>query len=70
MEPTYTTGLASLFSVAARVERFVYHYDRPNQQWNVFKVIGGRENYICSFSTSEAANAFCKSAMEVGDVSN
>lgn len=39
---------------------YVFHKDIPNNQWNVFKVVDGRENYVCSFPTLEAARDFCE----------
>lgn len=56
----YQTGLASLFTAIARVERrYVYHYDVPNNRWNVFEVVDGRENYLRFFVELEDARDFC-----------
>ena len=42
---------------------FVYHFDLQNDQWNVFKIVNGREEYVCSFHELEEADQFCESAM-------
>lgn len=56
----YGTGLASIFAITAReVKKFDYHYDYPNEQWNVFDPQGG---YVCSFGSASEARDFCKSA--------
>lgn len=34
-----------------------YHFDHPNNQWNVFD---GRGLYVCSFYTAKEADDFCK----------
>lgn len=60
METKYQTGLASLFTTIARVERrYVYHYDVPNSRWNVFEVVDGRENYKGFFVELQNARDFC-----------
>lgn len=41
---------------------FAYHYDIPNKQWNVFKVVDGHEEYVCSFPELEEADQYCKTA--------
>ena len=56
----YETKPTGLFATAARKVRYVYHYDRPGEQWNVFKIVYGQEEYVCSFSTAEAASTFCQ----------
>lgn len=56
----YKSGPASLFTAFARVERrYVYHKDLPNNRWNVFEVVNGRENYLRSFHELEDARDFC-----------
>jgi hypothetical protein len=30
---------------------YAYHFDYPNQQWNVFQVVKGQEQFYCSFKT-------------------
>ena len=44
---------------------YKYHYDKPNDQWNVFKVIHGVELYVCSFTTLAEAQRFCKTENDV-----
>ena len=39
--------------------KFVCHYDFPNEQWNVFKIVNGQEEFFCSFLTAEDATDFC-----------
>jgi len=39
---------------------YVKHYDHPNQQWNIFFEDDGRQMYLCSFSTVEEADRFCR----------
>ena len=43
---------------------FKKHFDLQNNQWNIFKVVNGREEYVCSFHAHEKdlAQAFCNSA--------
>jgi hypothetical protein len=56
----YQAGSASLFATAAReTAKYNWHYDYPNQQWNVFD---GNGNYVCSFGTADEAREFCSSA--------
>ena len=37
---------------------YTYHFDHPNQQWNVFQIVNGREEYRCSFKTLEEVNEY------------
>lgn len=39
---------------------YVFHKDIPNNQWDVFKIVNGREEFICAFETKEAARDFCE----------
>jgi hypothetical protein len=41
---------------------YVFHRDIPGQQWNVFKVRNGQEQYVCSFLKLLNAIAFCISS--------
>ena len=59
MATNYQSGLASLFSVAARSAKYVTHKDWANGGWNVFGLAGGREEFIQAFSTLEDAQSFC-----------
>lgn len=36
-----------------------YHYDHVTDQWNIFKVVGGREEYVRFFNELEDARSFC-----------
>ena len=47
---------------------YVYHYDRANEQWNVFLKTNGREEYVCSFLELSEARAFCQSANQAVEV--
>lgn len=38
---------------------YVFHKDIPNNQWNVFEIVGGHEIYICSFKTADKAQGYC-----------
>lgn len=59
-ETKYKTGLASIFvTIAKQTTKYDYHYDYPNEQWNVFDSQGG---YVCSFGSADEARSFCKSA--------
>lgn len=56
----YKSGLASLFTAIARVDRrYVYHKDWANSRWNVFEVVDGQENYLRFFVELEDARDFC-----------
>jgi len=35
-----------------------YHYDRPNNKWNVFQIIDGHEIFIQAFDTLEEEKDF------------
>jgi hypothetical protein len=57
----YKSGLASLFSAVARVERrYVYHMDIAHDRWNVFEVVNGQENYLCNYVLLADAQDFCR----------
>lgn len=38
---------------------YITHYDFLYGRWNVFHVVDGRENFICSFANLDDANDFC-----------
>lgn len=58
----YQTGNASIFATAARSTpvRFVTHFDHPNQRWNVFKKVEGREEYVTFFISHADAQEYCE----------
>lgn len=54
------SGPASIFATIAReAHRYVYHRDFPSDRWNVFRVVNGREEYVCSFERVEDARKYC-----------
>lgn len=56
----YKTGLASLFTAAARIQRrYVYHKDWQKDGWNVFEDVEGKENFIKFFKELDDAQGFC-----------
>ncbi len=42
---------------------YAYHFDYPNQQWNVFQVVNGQEQFYCSFKTLGEAKECVKIMM-------
>jgi hypothetical protein len=38
---------------------YTCHFDFPNNQWNCFEIVDGREEYVCSFPTSIEAVRWC-----------
>jgi hypothetical protein len=50
-----------------------YHYDHAGDQWNVFHVVNGHEEFVCSFKDLEDARDFCainNGVLEAGNVSS
>jgi len=44
---------------------YKYHFDFVGQQWNVYKLVNGQEQYVCSFTTLLETQAFVDSANKV-----
>jgi len=44
---------------------YVFHYDKPNDQWNVYYRHDGREEYVTSFKDLQDAMNFCEEKNEV-----
>jgi hypothetical protein len=38
---------------------YTYHFDYPNQQWNVFQMINGQEYFYRSFKSLDEAQECC-----------
>lgn len=51
--------------IESEIAMYVFHYDKPNDQWNVYYRHDGREEYVTSFKDLQDAMNFCEEKNEV-----
>lgn len=39
---------------------YIFHYDKPNNKWNVFFWYKGGQDFVCAFNTLAEAQQYCE----------